>query len=514
MSTSANEITALLPGDAEMPPDKIKTKTPGAAENSFGRSNFVSLTGQDSPERQEMLASILAKIDEERLGVVRVAFVDTHGIVRVRPIEARLFSQAVRNGVPFTTGLLAMDSANSIFQNVFAQDGGFGRETMGGAGDMLAMPDLTTFRVLPWAHKCGWVLSDLYLKSGERCPFDPRLIMQTACDRLARQGLTFVGGVEIECHIVKVTDPRTGFPDCTQPSTPPAVEPLRHGYQYMSDNMLDELEPMITPIRQALIGVGLPLRIVEAEWGPGQIEISLDPLENMAAADAVIILRGAVKQVCRRLGLLASFMAKPALPNVYSSGWHLHQSLFHIATGENAFAEAGALMSDTGLHYVGGLLEHARATTAFSNPTVTGYKRLNANPLAPNRVVWSCDNKGAMCRLVGGMGDPATHIENRSGDPAANPYLYMGSQIVAGLDGIANEIDPGGPLADPYAQTQKPLMPSNLNEAVDALSASTMFREALGNEFVDHYVRVRRHEIGRFQSYVTDWEHREYFEAF
>jgi glutamine synthetase len=326
--------------------------------------------------------------------------------------------------------------------------------------------------------------------------------------------LTYIGGAEIECHILKISDPRNDLSDCTQPSLPPGVEALRHGYQYMSDNVLDDLDPIITPIRQALIAVGLPLRILEAEWGPGQIEISLDPLENMAAADAVVILRAAVKQVARRLGLLASFMAKPALSNVYSSGWHLHQSLSDTATGKNAFAEAGALMSDTGLHFVGGLLEHARAATAFSNPTMTGYKRLNANPLAPNRVVWSCDNKGAMCRLVGGMGDPATHIENRSGDPAANPYLYMGSQIIAGLDGMANRIDPGSPLPDPYAQTQRPSMPSSLNEAVDALSASTMFREALGNEFIDHYVAVRRHEIGRFQSYVTDWEHREYFETF
>ena len=171
-------------------------------------------------------------------------------------------------------------------------------------------------------------------------------------------------------------------------------------------------------------------------------------------------------------------------------------------------------MSDIGLHFVGGLLEHAAATTAFSNPTINGYKRLNANPLAPNRVVWACDNKGAMCRLVGGMGDPATHIENRSGEPAANPYLYMGTQIIAGLDGIENRIDPGEPVSNPYGQTQKPRMPSSLNESVDALSKSTMFREALGNEFIDHYVSVRRHEIGRFQSHVTDWEHREYFEAF
>jgi glutamine synthetase len=481
---------------------------------SLGRLNFVAVTGSDTPERRDRLTAILAKIDEEQLEVIRVAFVDTHGIVRMRPVEARLFSQAARNGVPFTTALFAMDSANSIFQNVFARDGGFGRDTMGGAGDMLAIPDLSTFRVLPWAHKCAWVLSDLYLTSGERCPLDPRLIMQTACDRLAKQGLDYVGGVEIECHIVRISDSRNDLADCTQPATPPAVEALRHGYQYMSENVLDDLEPIITRIRHALIGVGLPLRIMEAEWGPAQIEISLDPIVNIEAADAVIMLRAAVKQVCRRAGLLASFMTKPALPNVYSSGWHLHQSLFHAAGGRNAFAEPDVLLSSIGLHFVGGLLEHARSSAAFSNPTINGYKRLNANPLAPKRVVWSHDNKAAMCRLVGGMGDPGTHIENRSGEPAANPYLYMGSQIIAGLDGIANRTDPGSPLADPYAQTQAPLMPSSLDDAVEALSASGMFREALGKEFVDHYLSVRRAEIDRFRSYVTDWEHREYFETF
>ncbi len=504
---------ALL-GWPDMTSESFNTNRSAAAETSLGRSNFVALAGQDSPGRREMLTQILAKIEEAKLEVVRIGFVDTHGIVRTRPIEARLFAQAARNGVPFTTALFAMDSANGIFQNVFARDGGFGRDTMGGGGDMLAIPDLATFRVLPWAHRCGWVLSDLYLTSGERCPLDPRLILQNACDRLARHGLTYVGGVEVECHILKITDARNDLADCTQPPAPPGVEALRHGYQYMSENGLDQLEPIITPLRHALIGIGLPLRILDAEWGPGQFEISLDPLENMAAADAVVLLRGAVKQVCRRMGLLASFMTKPALPNVFSSGWHLHQSLFHTTSGKNAFADAGVLLSDTGMHFVGGLLEHARASAAFSNPTVNGYRRLHGNPLAPNRVAWAHDNKGAMCRLVGGMGDPGTHIENRAGEPAANPYLYMGSQIVAGMDGVANRTDPGDPVADPYAATEKAPMPSSLEEASDALTESTMFREALGSEFIDHYVSVRRHAIGRFQRHVTDWEHQEYFEAF
>jgi glutamine synthetase len=233
-----------------------------AADCSIGRHNFVTLTGLDTAERQDRLAATLAKIDEEKLEVVRVGFVDTHGIVRMRPIEARLFSQAARNGVPFTTALFAMDSANNIFQNVLARDGGFGRDTMGGAGDMLALPDLGTFRILPWAHKCGWVLSALYLVSGERCPLDPRLIMQTACQQLGRQDLRYLGGIEIECQILKMSDARNALSDCTQPPCPPDVVALRHGYQYMSENVLDDLEPIITRLRHALIDLGLPLRIL------------------------------------------------------------------------------------------------------------------------------------------------------------------------------------------------------------------------------------------------------------
>jgi glutamine synthetase len=485
----------------------------GRADDNLGRPNFVARTGLDTPARAASLQEVLARIKEADLDVVRIVFVDTQGLTRVRPIEARHFAQAARNGVPFTTALFAMDSANNIFQNVFARDGGFGRETMGGAGDMLAVPDLASFRVLPWAPRTGWVLCDLYLSDGARCPFDPRYIMQTAVAALAARGLTYVGGVEVECHVLKLADPRNDLADCTQPPAPPAVTSLRHGFQHLSEYALDDLLPVINPIRAALIGFGLPLRTLEIEWGPGQLEATLDPLEGLAAADAMIMLRTAVKQVARRQGLVASFMTKPGLPNVFSSGWHLHQSLA-LADGSNAFTAADALLSETGLHFVGGLLNHVRAGTAFSNPTINGYKRLNANPLAPKRAVWSHDNKAAMLRLIGGPGDSATHIENRSGEPAANPYLYMASQIFAGLDGIDARADPGAPLDDPYIQTTKELMPTCLAEAIDALDGSVLYRKTLGDEVVSHFVAMKRHEIGRFNAYVTDWEHREYFETF
>jgi glutamine synthetase len=222
-----------------------------AAAGSLGRMNFIGRTSLDTAARQEKLQAVLARIQESGIEVVRVGFVDTQGLTRTRPIEARHFAQAARNGVPFTTALFAMDSANNIFQNVFAKDGGFGRETMGGAGDMLAVPDLDTFRILPWASKTASVLSDVYLTDGEACPYDPRMVMRKALAALADKGLSYVGGVEVECHIFRVVDGHTDLTDCTQPPKPPSVAAIRHGYQHLSEAVIDELEPVITPWRRS-----------------------------------------------------------------------------------------------------------------------------------------------------------------------------------------------------------------------------------------------------------------------
>ena len=119
---------------------------------------------------------------------------------------------------------------------------------------------------------------------------------------------------------------------------------------------------------------------------------------------------------------------------MFSSGWHLHQSLSDLKTGSNAFMPSGDnILSEIGLHYVGGILKHARAASVFTTPTLNGYKRYKPFTLAPDRAVWSSDNRGAMVRAIGGVGDPGSRIENRIGEPAANPYLYIASQIASGL---------------------------------------------------------------------------------
>jgi glutamine synthetase len=272
--------------------------------------------------------------------------------------------------------------------------------------------------------------------------------------------------------------------------------------------------------------LGLGLRSIEKEWGPGQVECTFAPVGALAAADNVLLFRTATRQICRRLGYFATFMSRPALKGYYSSGWHLHQSLVDASSGANLFApETGEALSPTGLSYLAGLLRYAVPSTAFATPTVNGYRRLRPYSLAPDRVTWACDHRGAMVRVLGGPGDAATRLENRVGEPAAYPYLYIMSQIVAGHAGIEAGLAP--PPADdaPYA-AQRPMLPTSLADALDALDKEPLFRRELGDTFVDYFVKLKRSEVGRYLRAVEDsgtppqsdepsaWEQNEYFDFF
>jgi glutamine synthetase len=229
----------------------------------------------------------------------------------------------------------------------------------------------------------------------------------------------------------------------------------------------------------------------------------------------MVLFRSAVKQIARRHGYHATFMCRPKLPNVFASGWHLHQSIVSRQSGENLFMprDGDHALSQFGRAYLAGLLEHARASAVFTTPTINGYKRYRSYSLAPDRAIWGRDNRGVMIRVLGGANDPATRLENRIGEPAANPYLYMASQILSGLDGVDRKLDPG-PSADTPYETSAPLLPKSLRDAVATLREDPFFRERLGPEFVDYYAHIKTAEIERFQAEVTDWEHREYFEMF
>jgi glutamine synthetase len=411
--------------------------------------------------------------------------------------------------------MFAKDTSHRTVFPVFTAGGGFGMPEMTGAADSLMVPDPTTFRMLPWSPRTGWVLCDVYFADGRPVPFSTRALYKTVLARLAERGFEYVAGLEVEFHLFKLEDPKMAPHHAGQPGEPPEVSLLSHGYNYLTEQRYDQIEPVLDLIRQDVIALGLPLRSMEVEFGPSQCEFTFQPKSGLEPADTMVLFRSAVKQIARRHGLHATFMCRPKLPNVFSSGWHLHQSLKSLADGSNAFVsdKEGSILSPLGTSFMAGLLDHARASAVFTTPTINGYKRYRTYSLAPDRAVWGRDNRGVMIRVLGGPRDPATRLENRIGEPAANPYLYMASQILSGLDGVDRKLDPG-PSADvPYETDAKPL-PKSLQEAVAALGDDSFLRDAMGAAFVDYYLHIKNAEIGRFLAEVTDWEHREYFELF
>jgi glutamine synthetase len=467
-----------------------------------------------SAAQRSAATEVEREIRARGLTVVRLSFADQHGILRGKTVTASEAPHALGNGVSLTTTLLAKDTAHRTAFPVFTAGGGFGMREMEGAADMLIVPDPTSFRVLPWAPHTGWLLCDLYFGDGRPVPFSTRQLQRGVIERLGEAGYDFVAGLEVELHLFKLLDAKLDPSDAGQPGTPPAVALLTQGYQYLTELRYDDLDPILEILRRDLIALGLPLRSLEVEYGPSQVELTFQPGVGLEPADMMVLLRSATKQIARRNGYHASFMCRPLLPNVMSSGWHLHQSLRDRRTGDNAFVgRAPELLSPVARHYLAGLLAHAGGATALTTPTINGYKRFRPFSLAPDRAIWGRDNRGVMIRVPCGPGDPATRLENRAGEPAANPYLYMAAQIVSGLDGLAAARDPG-PSADAPYDTEAPLLPRTLGEALDALTHDPVLTAGLGAGFVDYFAHIKRAEIARFQAEVTDWEQREYFDLF
>src|SRR5690242_15485751 len=490
-----------------------------------GQAGFVKRHGLYTPEQAGDAATVASEIYERELRTVRLSVVDQHGHPRSKSLAPEVAIAAMSNGLDFSGAIYSLDSGNQVFVPPFAAGGGFGIDEFTGFPDVVLVPDATTFRVLPWADRTGWMLCDVYFSNGQPMPLDGRGLMRRMLGELSEAGYDYLAGIEIEYYIVRLgPDPvlpeNAGF---TPP--PPPVSIFELGYQYLSEVRLDSVAGTLEAIRDGLSAIGLPPRSMEDEWGPGQMEFSFNPIGGLAAADAVVLFRSAVKQICQRRGLLATFMCRPALPNFFSSGWHLHESLLSPQDGHNAFASEDGYLSATGRQFVAGLLEHAMPMTVFATPTVNGYKRFRPYSFAPDRVCWALENRGTLVRVQGAPGDANSHVENRMGEPAANPYLYMAANIAAGLDGMRRDLDPPPPVeADPYA-SQNPMLPTSLSGAVAALTQDGFFRKAFGDTLVDYLLQMKRAELARHDAAVaenpppegqdvTDWEMHEYFEFY
>ncbi|MEX0698420.1 MAG: glutamine synthetase family protein [Acidimicrobiia bacterium] len=483
---------------------------------SVGKVDFVERNGLWTDEQQEAAQRVQAQIEERELTTVRVSWGDQHGIVRGKTLTTHDFFHAMRNGIDFQTATLYMDTTNNLFAPMFSSRGGLDMEELAGGPDSILVPDPTTFRVLPWTPKTGWVLSDMYFSNGSLVPFDTRGLLRRVLADLQSQDYEYISGLEVEWYITKLEDAMLQPHQVGWPPDPPKVSAVAHGFQYLTEHRNDEIDPILQVLLDNLTALGLPLRTMEDEWGPGQCEFTFDPVRGLESADNMLLFRTAAKQICRRNGYHATFMTRPGLPNFFSSGWHLHQSLRSIKEGANSFtnrAKNGEPLSAMGKFFVGGLLKHAHEASPFTTPTINGYKRFKPYSFAPDRVTWALENRAALIRVIGGPGDETAHIENRAGEPCANPYLYMASQIIAGMDGVKNKIDPG-PLSESPYEADAPKMPRSLMESIAALNQSELYRRELSDRFVDYFVALKNSEINRFLDYVTDWEHREYFEIF
>jgi glutamine synthetase len=482
--------------------------------------SFVERHGLWTGDQTRAAKAAVQAIKKLKLELVRFSFADQHGVLRGKTVLAEDASGLMQAGVTMTTTLLAKDTAHKTAFPVFTPGGGFDMAEMQGAGDFVMIADPATFHVLPWAPNTGWFLCDMFFPNGKPVPFSTRHVLRDALARLKAAGFDYLAGLEVEFHLFKLENPRLTPEDATWPPRAPEVSLLNQGYQYLTESRFDQIDAALEPIRRGITALGMPLRSVEVELGPSQCEFTFRPQAGLDAADTMILFRAATKQIARRHGLLASFMCRPAQQNLFSSGWHLHQSLLDRKRGTNAFAgNAREGLSAIGLNFLAGLLTHAHAAAAFSTPTINGYKRYRAYTLAPDRAIWARDNRGVMVRVLGQPGDPSTHLENRIGEPAANPYLYMASQIYAGLEGMAQKRDPGSSADTPY-EAKAQLLPKDLGEALAALRASEVFRKAFGEAFVDYYAHIKEAELARFKaeasggSEVTAWEQNEYFDLF
>ena len=494
------------------------------------RPGFIERHGLWSDDQARLGAELRQRVAKDDLSLIRLAWADPHGATRAKVVTVPTFVDALTEGYNINVATSTLDASGGRVFTSFVRGGGMGLDEMTGSPNLIIVPDPGTFRTLPWAPGVGWVQCDEYFVDGRPFHFSTRRLLRRQLERLAERGMRHVVGLEVEWYLARVvqddlTPENIGSPG--QRGRPIETVPVEPGYMYHSESNVDLMQPMLSELAEVYDTLGLGLRSMENEFGPGQVECTFVAGDASRVADDFVLFRSATRQVCRRHGYLASFMCFPAFPGYYSSGWHLHQSIADAATGENLVAptEAEQPLSEMGQAFLAGLLEHAVAATIFSTPTVNGYRRFRPNSLAPDRVSWGGDHRGTLMRVLGGVGDKASRIENRGGESAANPYLFIASQIAAGLDGIARGLELGPADDDPY-NAPRPMLPKSLAEGIAAMDASEHFRRDFGDLFVDYYRQLKQAELDRYHQYcddnaidragadITEWEQNEYWDFF
>ena len=504
--------------------------------------SFAQRCGIDNAARQLAVDHLLRHIKKNGVERVRFAWCDPHGLLRGKTLMASAVERALNDGVGMVSTLMLKDTSDRTAWKVFEHGGVADLPGFESAGNLMLVANPASYKTLPWTPQTGWVQCQPWHADGRPVALDTRRVLQAALARLHTRGYAMRCGLEVEFHIYRLQD--NGLKDMLDPQqaawpgAAPQVEMIHPGYLLLGEAWADMSDEPLQIVQHTAQALGLPLTSLEIELGPSQVEAVFDVTDALTAADNMVLFRSATTQALRREGYHATFMCRPPFPNIMSSGWHLHQSLVDAQTGSNVFMrdtpapsttaqDAQFTLSDIGEHYLAGLLAHARGMALLATPTLNGYERFAPNAMAPQSIVWGHDNRGAMLRVigqsgrsgqsgqvdqVGQRGDVATRIENRIGESAANPYLYIASQIHAGLDGIDRQVK--APLASstPY-DSHHARLPTSMAQAIEALQNDAELTAGLGLDFVNYYTHLKQAEHARWQAAddQRDWVAREYF---
>jgi glutamine synthetase len=380
--------------------------------------------------------------------------------------------------------------------------------------EVVALPDPSTLRILPWDRRFAWMAADMLFGGREPWALCPRSILKRQLARAADRGLTFQLGVELELFVFKESSltRRDGY-----------LEPmarsggLKPTPAYDVDATLDAaafLDPMVRWLNECDFGVFS----FDQEGGDGQYEIDFRHAPALETADKMTLFRLAARQAAKQAGLCATFMPKPYTGS-WGSGAHFNMSLCDAGTGANLMPDAndprGVGWSRLTYQFVAGLLKHARSLAAVTTPTVNSFKRLTPR-LADGSVSWAPvyaaygdNNRSCMVRLP--RNRPC--VEDRAVDAAANTYLAAAFVLAAGLEGIELGLDPGHPVGerayDPVS-AKAVRLPRTLLEAIDAFEEDPLTHQVFPGRFVTEYVRMKRNEWDEYHSQVTDWERERY----
>ncbi|WP_149551513.1 glutamine synthetase family protein [Streptomyces marokkonensis] len=440
------------------------------------------------PVRRQM-----ERLASEGIDVVRVTYPDLIGTDRARDVLLEHLPAACDHGLAFCRAVYHTSPQGDTVPVPGGLDAGM--------PDIRVTPDLDTLTALPWEPGVATCLGDVTdPATGLPAPESPRDLLRAVLDRCREHGLSPVVGPELEYFLCDAA-----------PDSPQGWRRYSdaEGVVYTAGLRADGDNHLLRTLRH-LRDLNIGVSSGNHEFDGSQFEINLTHSDAMKAADRAFRFKAAVKELARKEGRLATFMAKP-FNDAGGSGFHLHLSCLDD-DGGNAFADTAAPygLSATARHALAGVLAHAPALTALANPTVNSYKRFGPDSLAPWLIDWGLDNRSAMVRIPPERGS-GTRFELRLGDASSNPYLLIAGTVAAALLGVLAGAEPSAPLEGyGYDAAKAAVLPMSLPTALDELEADTALTEVLGKDFTTSYLTYKRDEVARFHRHVTDWEFTEY----